>query len=510
MIVRWPSVAVGVNADAAPEELLAGAWSFGENVMFRGGFLERAQGMAQLFATPTITPYFIAPFRTATAKYWIHFGLAQVYVDDGTTRTEITHTTPYTGAAADRWTGGAFNGVFIANNGVEPPQFWNGNTATNFANLTNWTANYTCKSIRAFGYFLVAFDITKSGTRYPFRVLWSAIADPGSVPPSWDITDATKEAGEVDIGEAGGPLVDALQMGDQLIVYTTASAHAMRYVGGQNVFSFAKIGDFGMLARNCGATTPIGHVVMTPSDVILHAGGNPKSVASGRVRKEIFDNLDPTYAERACFVVANPAQSEVWVCYPEVGNSSCTKAAVWNWEGDTWAFRTLRNATFGASGQVPDWTTDTWATATGTWATMTGSWSDGVVSQNDRRLVMCHATPAISVADSGTTDVGLTVSATAERIGLHFDDPQRIKLVRSVWPRIDAPAGTVVSVTVGASMTPDVDPTWGTAVNYTVGTSTKVDSFASGRLLALRLSSDTDAAWRLRGLDLDIVPQGMW
>jgi hypothetical protein len=57
-------------------------------------------------------------------------------------------------------------------------------------------------------------------------------------------------------------------------------------------------------------------------------------------------------------------------------------------------------------------------------------------------------------------------------------------------------------------MKPDDSPTWATAQTYTVGTSVKIDSFASGRYLALRLSSVGGGVWRLRGLELDVVMQG--
>ena len=61
-----------------------------------------------------------------------------------------------------------------------------------------------------------------------------------------------------------------------------------------------------MIARNCAVNTPMGHVVLTLGDVILHAGGGPKSIADGRVRRAIFEQMDTTYAERACFVASNP------------------------------------------------------------------------------------------------------------------------------------------------------------------------------------------------------------
>lgn len=123
-------------------------------------------------------------------------------------------------------------------------------------------------------------------------------------------------------------------------------------------------------------------------------------------------------------------------------------------------------------------------------------------------LVLSHAAPHISLAGAAPADLGVDIRASAERIGMHLGEPDRVKLLRGVWLRIDGPAGTEVSVEVGAAMAPDESPTWQTAQTFTVGTSAKVDCFASGRYLALRLSSVGGGVWRLRGLELDVALQG--
>lgn len=511
MKIKIDNVALGVVRDAMPEELPLGAWSSLQNMSVRDGFLMRSPGLAQLFAAPSIEPRFVAPFRTAAGLLWVHAGLTKAFVDNAGTRTEITRAAPFTGTVADRWVGGAWNGLFVMTNGVDKPQFWNGNVATDFADLTNWTATKLCKAIRGFRRYLVALDITASGTRYPFRVLWSALADPGSVPPSWDTADPTREAGEVDIVDAGGPLVDALPLGDQLIVYSPSSMHSMREIGGPLVMSIQQIpGRVGMLARHCAVDTPVGHVVLTAGDVVTHQGGPARSIANGRVRNAIFDELDNDGAEKACFVAANPSASEVWVCYPTDGSGVAKRAAVWSWAQDAWTFRDLPGATAGASGQTPlPQSGDAWDTVTGTWDTAgAATWGGKAIAPNDMHLVLAHRAPAIALADAAGNDLGADITALAERTGMHLGEPDRVKLLRGVWPRIDGPAGAQVSIQFGASMSPDVPPTWQPAATYTVGSSIKVDGFASGRYLALRLGSTGGVVWRLRGLELDVVPGG--
>lgn len=511
MIVKLDNVAAGVNADAMPEELQDGQWSSALNIVFRGGFAERAPSMGALFAAPSVTPYFITPFRSATALMWVHVGTQKAFVDDGTTRTEIGRVAAYTGTSSDRWTGGAFNGVLVLNNGVDAPQYWTGNTAARFVDLPNWTAGAKCRALRPFRNFLVAMGLTLAGTLYPFRVRWSAIADPGTYPPSWDITDATREAGEIDVAGAAGPIVDALPLGDQLMIYTTGSTHVMRWVGGRYVMSVTPVaGGVGMLARNCGALTPLGHVVMTTGDIVLQGDGPPRSIATGRVRRTIFEQLDNASAERACFVCANPSFSEAWICYPTAGSGVANRAAIWNWVDDTWSFRELSAATSGATGQTPTPVGQAWSARSDTWEDASDAWGATMAGPNDQHLVIAHAMPAISLVGNGTQDIGATKTSTLERVGLHLGDPLTVKTLRSVWLRIDAPAGTVINVQVGASMTADVAPTWKDEKPFIVGTSKKIDAFATGRFLALRISSPAQSQWRMRGIALDADPSGAW
>ena len=506
MIVKIPSVAQGAAPDIMSEELALGAWSSVTNCVFRNGFLQRCEGNEAFVDTPSVTPYFLLPFRTGTQLGLIHVGLTAAYVDLGGTRTDISPASPFTGAASDRWTGGVFNGIAIINNGVDKPHFWNGNTATDFASLTNWPATHTCRAIRPHGNVLMAMDVTISGTRYPSRMLISAIADTGAVPPSWDVTDPAREAKDFDI-EGGDVIVDGLSLGDVFVVYKTASTHTLRYIGGQEVWARTKVqGGVGILARGCVADTPVGHVCLTTGDVVIHQGGTPRSIATDAVRNTIFAEMDPDYYERA-FVVANPSQSEVWVCYPTAG-AACSKAAIWNWRDNVWSFRTLRNVLHGAHGQMPTASGTTWDADTGSWDEAADTWGGAATSPNDQKLVLAHVLPAITMVGYGLTDAGLSLTAEAVRTGIALDDGQTVKTYRGAWPRVSADSGVALGITAGYAMVPDATPTWGTERTYTVGTSYKVDDLVSGRFLAFKIRSTGDVSWRIRSVDLDVVPRG--
>jgi hypothetical protein len=284
--------------------------------------------------------------------------------------------------------------------------------------------------------------------------------------------------------------------------------YGMQLIGGNDIFRFFRLpGDSGILSRGCVAATPKGHVVLTVGDVIIHNGQGPESILDNKARRWLFETMDAQNYESS-FVVANPAKQEVWVCFPGVGQMSCTKALIWNWNDGTLSMRDLPNANYAVNGVV-DASTSTWASAVGTWAQQTGTWSSvSRYSVNDNRLFVASASSAIYAMDAIDSAAGASFDAYVERTGLHFDAPDTRKLCKGVWPKIDGGTGTQVTVQVGASDSPAVDPTWQAAQTYTIGTSVKIDSMVAGRYLAYRVRSNDTKAWRIRSLDFDIVTQG--
>ena len=509
-IVRVDNCGLGLNSDLTPEELGNGVWSLTENMRFNNGYAERFRGTAAVFTTPSITPYFLAPYATTSARFWVYAGLTAVFVDDGTTRTDITGTAP-TGAIDNKWTGGSLNGVFVLNNGVDKPMFWGGDTGVNLATLTGWDATHLCAALRPFKNFLIALDVTKGATRYPHMVKWSDIAVPGAIPTSWDATSPALDAGENDLAETSDLLVDCMPLGDVNIIYKERSMYAMSYVGAPYIFRFQRLpGESGMLARGCAVNTPLGHVVLTAGDVVVNNGTGVQSIANGAVRSYIFNNIDSTNYKRA-FVTANPQKNEVWICFPFGSSETCNKAMVWNWIDKTWGVRTLTDVTYGAFGQINVGTSaTTWAGDSESWETDATSWNENEYSPAESRLLMCHSTPLISLTDTGTTDFGSTITATLERTGMTMGDPYSVKTIRCIYPRIDGVSGATVNVQVGSSMFPDSAPTWQTAQSFVIGTSIKVDSFASGRFLSVRFTNADYGAWRMKSFDVDYVNSGAY
>jgi hypothetical protein len=491
----------GILRDGLPHELPDSAWSSGQNCRFREGYAEKMAGHAAIYGASPVVPYHVHALQVGTARWWIEAGLEAIYsVDNAGTHTDISGGT-YTATADTRWTSTTFAGIAVLNNGVDRPQAWAGTGSC--ANLANWPATLRARSVRAYRQFLVAVGISKAAIPFPHTVKWSHSADPGTVPSSWDETDPTVDAGEGDLADHPSELVDALQLGDALILYKEGAYYAMQDVGGSQIMRTQLISpDMGILSTNCAASFPGGHIVLGQGDVYVHSGGAPETILTARARRWLFSNLDATNYGRS-FVVANPLANEAWICFPSIGKESCDLALVWNWQANTLGTRELPNATHANIGVVDANLASSWDSLTEPWAAQTQKWNQAEATKTATRLVLASADSQLLLADSGTTFGGTTMTATLERTGLSFGAPDRVKLVRGLRPIFEGSVGGTVNVTLGGAMTPNETPTWGDPIPFVIGSEIKADGFATGRFIAVKIESDSAINWRIKQMAFD-------
>lgn len=231
--------------------------------------------------------------------------------------------------------------------------------------------NWKCERVRSFNNRLFALNMRESNasgvtTNYPLRLRWSNFANENKAPTLWDDfaydrlvtsdlasnivgqTEALENgyAGYIDLADSNGSLIDILPLKDYLFVYTEFET----YIGSptNNTYQplmFKKLfNDSGILAPECVVEVEGSHFVVTQNDVILHNGATKKSIASNRVKNMLINEIclvNPL----ATRVHLHQDKKEVWILYVGPGEPkesyACTKAAVWNYEFDTWSFRTI-------------------------------------------------------------------------------------------------------------------------------------------------------------------------
>lgn len=293
----------------------------------------------------------------------------------------------------------------------------------------------------------------------------------------------------------------------------------MNYVGGVDVFRFTKkFGEIGMLSKKCAVEFFSGkHLVFTGDDVVLHDGQTAESIVSRRLVSSINNAIDSTYYQRA-FVAMNFTKKEVWVCFPELGNSLCTKALVWNWKENSWGVRDLPSTAFITSGIVyPINASELWSGATGDWDSDSEEWHDRAYDPAQRKMLMTvPGSTKLYSPDTTNQFAGSNMTAYVEKTAIGFplkasDPPDYTteKLLRGIWPRISGTDGGIINVYVGTQDRVDGDVTWEAAFPFTIGSSEYVDCLLTSKLHALKFESTSNISWKLHGYDADVVPAGM-
>ena len=377
--------------------------------------------------------------------------------------------------------------------------------------LPDWPAGTTCGAMRAFKYHLIAMNIEAPGGPLGTQLLWSDAADPGDVPSSWTPTPEN-EAGSTTLAATPGAIVDGHPLRDNFVICKQHSTYLMQYVAGEFVFLFRKaLVTSGALARNCMAEVLGNLLVMTDGDIVLFDGRDATSIVQNRLKRWIFNIIDGDNFGRS-FVVAHPAQSEVWVCFPETGNTHPNLAAVWDRNRDAWGVRELYpQTTYIASGILPDAGVDqAWDADGQAWDLDDSLWKSSAFNPTHDGLVSGDEPgTALIEVDAGLTHWdGTDVTGAIAKESMLLDDTGARKLITAVWPRIDVPVPTVFEVRVGVQNHYTAPISWSPIILFDPDVDERVDVLLTGRYLSVSFLSRSTARWRLDGFSVEVTGAG--
>lgn len=509
---------VGLIKDLDPTLVPPNGFTEATNVRIRNNSVEKVKGYKDVLGTMSDIPYGLFPAKDSSQNpWWIYASDTDIFtVDNSFTHREVTRTAgDYTmTAGTDKWQGFDFSGIFIMNNGADDPQSLTAldSTPTKFTDLSNWPASTTASVVRPFGNFLVALNVTKSGTNYPYMVKWSHSADPGSVPSSWDETDATKDTGEVDLPD-GGEVVDCLTLGDINVVYSQTATSIMRYTGGQSVFSFNTIfKDQGILARDCAVEFQNKHFVVTNGDVIVHDGRSYKSVIEQKLKDHFFYSIDPDNYTNT-YVVADHAEKEVWICYPYTGNTYPNRALIWNWVNNTWAERDIPVSTMIAEGAIDLAATE--GSYDGDTETFDGDDSPmDYTGVNPAKKVLLAGQVSGGnkgyLLDSTNTQDSTDFTASVTHEGIVFGDLEGVSHISEVYPRMTvsgADRGNGITFYLAGRMNRNDSYSW-EQFNFNPDSEIKFNCRVTGKIFAMKIETTDNTFWRLDGIDVKVKQVG--
>lgn len=524
---------IGVVSDINSYDLPPNGISNANNVRFDDGKIKRTNVFRSVLATTATTPVFT--FTQQVANGFDKIGIAdrngKVWFYQTATEDEVTESTWSSSNSDESFTFTYLQGIGYLNRSDRVPWYFGG-SMTDFAKLTNWNANWRCKSLRAFKDYLVALNVTKSSNNYPNMVKWSDIAQYGSVPGSWDETDTTVSAGENTLGELKTPIQDGAPLRDVFVIYSQDQVWQMEETGDALVFRFRKLfDDDGVISPNCVVEAQGRHFVFGTDDIYVHDGNSKESIISGRNRHKVYKNLNKNDIEKF-WVQHSPATSEVVFAYvsgdPDANFKStayCNRAAVFNYKNQTWSFIDLPNI---ANATIASFsTTLAYSTVGSTWDATGGSWYDQESLGDNILFVTGPASTSNGItaarlygfdsANDGVLPYSISTEATkqafVERIGIDLDDTgdelRTYKVIKSIYPQMNLtePVQTVDFQFAGVSY-PNATVSWSSSVSFTPTTGYKVDTREGGRYLAWRMTTNDYNDFELSGFDADVVSTG--
>lgn len=356
----------GVIRDIPEQELPPEFFTDAMNVRFTASGVQTVRGDRRAMATGLARAKWLIQVPPSERPIWVYGDDTILAAYDGISHSDITRVgQAYSGNSLERWNGGLFSGMLVANNTVDVPQLWSSFSMEQpMVNLPNWPDTLRCKFLRPFKNFLIAGNLSEGASQYPFRLRWSHPAAPGAVPQSWETGNPAFDSRQVDLGETKHELVDSLPMGDINIIYREKSAWGMQFVGGQSKFRLWQIlKSDGLLWRDCVQPYSRGHAVWGQDDIYVHNGqeNSAESIVHNKTRKWLFSLISPENF-RNCFTMLHEQEKEVWFCMPEIGAEFATFAMIWNYKDGSIGFRDLPGTPFGSTGVV-----STLETTSATW-----------------------------------------------------------------------------------------------------------------------------------------------
>ena len=513
---------IGYIADREPTTLPTNAWSDAQNVRCVDKSIASFDGYESI-ATITELPETMLTVKTGQQSFIVYAGQSDIYSVIGGVETNIGSGFQTSGT----WDSCVLGGVGIINSFANNPQYWGGSGSTvdlpydsTGDTICTWDdVGMKAKVIRSFRFHLVAMNIEDCDGYNSRKVHWSTPSEPGTVPITWDITKPDYGAGQNELSETPGAIIDGLSLRDTFQIYKEDAIYSMTFTGDRYLFNFRVVTtSYGLFARNCVCDVGGRHVFIGDGDIYIYDGTNFDSIADERVKDLFFDNVSRTYRDR-CFVIYYERTGEVWVCYPEAGNESCNKALVWNSKDNTWSPRDLPGVTVGTFGLVDrssGWTYGDADAGLGNYVPGTYTygtrWNAAITSygafQDDNpyreSLILGGATDLYEMDRTNQAN-GSNNVCYCRREALDLGDKADWHMLLEVYPHAE---GDPFNVRIGSQATLNDAVTWSDYQSFDPDTDYRLNFRVTGRLHAIEFQSNADVSWKVSGYDVDYVQAG--
>ena len=261
----------------------------------------------------------------------------KLYELSGSTWTDRSGST-YALGSDDRWSFVQFGNSTLAATPNEPIQR---STSAAFSDIAGAPQ---AKIIEAAQGFALAFNT-------------SSFADEWYCCAYLDDTDWTLSAGNQCVKGrligSPGPINAAKRFGDDVIAYKATSMFVGTYVGAPEVWRWRQVStDVGCVGIEAVVATPVGHIFVGNDNVYLFDGTTPKPLATGVIRKWLYDDMSSLHKYKTICLWDRGANL-VWIYYPSSSSSGAIdRCAVYHILTQRWglAHSTIESAAAYSSG----------------------------------------------------------------------------------------------------------------------------------------------------------------
>jgi len=411
---------------------------------------------------------------------------------------------------------------------------------------TGWDSTWRCQAIREAGGVLVAIGMQESGINYPTKVRSCDYMAFGVAAQTWAPASNNSATYNV-LADCQEPLVDGWPMRDKLVLYCNHETWMMEPRYDQLMWNYRRIfNGWGVISQNCVAEVNNVHYVFGPTDIWTHDGFNMHSLAAGRVRDFVYNNM-VSNKSNLFFVQNNPRCNELMFCYLStdpycafpvggtVGYPGCNRAVVYNYRAGTFYFYDLPYVTSGSIGVSYSGITYAGEGAN-TYASMGLSTYGSFGTLNIPAVMMVSpqvtfsspftgqsGTLAAAVrgfdrygsqAVNGILDLLANAPVYIENEGVDLDDfnenLRTYKVVKSMYPecRLMANSKPMYFSWGSADYASSPPPQYGTPQSYDGNQFYKLDANISGRYLSLKITYADNYDFQLSGFDFDFENTG--
>ena len=231
---------------------------------------------------------------------WIAFGMKKIYAcwdedwHNVTRQDEDGNDVDYTTREGTNWDVTQSGALLIATNGADAPQILPLNEknkvviGVRMEDMSSWVdpetntpgeTDLNCQTLEGFKNHIIATSIQRRTTGESVSedlsrlVKWSTQHGHYEQPKTWDVTNKNHDAGEYELLDTQGPIIDTLPMGELFMIYKSDSVYMMSFVGTPYMFSFKTLDpQIGVIAKGATAEFPGGHFFVSFSDCYINNG----------------------------------------------------------------------------------------------------------------------------------------------------------------------------------------------------------------------------------------------